>query len=64
MPTPIPKPKKRKVSPAQQEMILDEGKGLSTQKQQYVGLAFPARSAIVRADSRATDVLKRPLSSS
>ena len=33
--TPIPKPKKRKVSTAQQEMILDEGKGLSTQKQQY-----------------------------
>ena len=33
--TPIPKPKKRKVSAAQQEMILDEGKGLSTQKQQY-----------------------------
>jgi type III restriction enzyme len=33
--TPIPKPKKRKVSPAQQEMIIDEGKGLSTQKQQY-----------------------------
>jgi hypothetical protein len=33
--TPIPKPKKRKVPAAQQEMILDEGKGLSTQKQQY-----------------------------
>ena len=33
--TPIPKPKKRKVSAAQQEMILDEGKGLSTEKQQY-----------------------------
>jgi hypothetical protein len=29
-----------------------------------VGMAFPARAAIVRADSRATDVLKRPLPSS
>jgi type III restriction enzyme len=33
--TPIPKPKKRKDSAAQQEMVLDEGKGLSTEKQQY-----------------------------
>ena len=33
--TPIPKPKKRKVSAAQKEMVLDEGKGLSTEKQQY-----------------------------
>ena len=33
--TPIPKPKKRKGSAAQQEMVLDEGKGLSTEKQQY-----------------------------
>ena len=33
--TPIPKPKKRKGSAQQQEMIFDEGKGLSTQEQQY-----------------------------
>jgi type III restriction enzyme len=34
--TPIPKPKKRKVTAADQEQIVfDEGKGLSTAKQQY-----------------------------
>jgi type III restriction enzyme len=34
--TPIPKPKKRKKSAHQQQaLILDEGKGLSTQDQQY-----------------------------
>ena len=33
--TPIPKPRKRKGSNAQQQMIFDEGKGLSTQEQQY-----------------------------
>src|SRR5262245_57514680 len=33
--TPIPKPRKRKASAAQQQMILDEGQGLSTQEQQY-----------------------------
>ncbi len=33
--TPIPKPKKRKGSAAQQDMILDEGKGLSTEDQNY-----------------------------
>ncbi|MFH1300516.1 MAG: DEAD/DEAH box helicase family protein, partial [Planctomycetota bacterium] len=33
--TPIPKPKKRKKSKAQQEMVLDEGLGLSTKEQQY-----------------------------
>jgi len=32
--TPIPKPKKRKKS-AQQEMVFDDGKGLSTAEQQY-----------------------------
>ena len=32
--TPIPKPKKRR-SQSQQEMVFDEGKGLSTAKQQY-----------------------------
>jgi type III restriction enzyme len=33
--TPIPKPKKRRASVAQREMLLDEGKGLSTEQQQY-----------------------------
>jgi type III restriction enzyme len=33
--TPIPKPKKRKESAAQQQIIFDEGKGISTAKQQY-----------------------------
>ncbi len=33
--TPIPKPKKRKGAAAQQDIVFDEGQGLSTQKQQY-----------------------------
>lgn len=33
--TPIPKPRKRKDSPVQLELVLDEGKGLSTEAQQY-----------------------------
>ena len=33
--TPIPKPKKRKAAPNQQEIVFDEGKGLSTSQQQY-----------------------------
>src|SRR5690606_38512355 len=33
--TPIPKPKKRKKKDAQQELVFDEGKGLSTERQQY-----------------------------
>src|SRR5690242_6963359 len=33
--TPIPKPKKRKRAAQQEEMVLDEGKGLSTKEQQY-----------------------------
>lgn len=33
--TPIPKPKKRKRSASQGEIVFDEGKGLSTKKQQY-----------------------------
>src|SRR5687768_7155845 len=33
--TPIPKPKKRKVPITQQEIVFDEGKGLSTKAQQY-----------------------------
>jgi len=33
--TPIPKPRKRKRTAIQQQLVLDEGKGLSTQEQQY-----------------------------
>jgi type III restriction enzyme len=33
--TPIPKPKKRKASPRQEELLLDEGRGLTTKKQAY-----------------------------
>src|SRR5687767_2166914 len=33
--TPIPKPRKRKGSDTQQQLIFDEGKGLSTPEQQY-----------------------------
>ena len=33
--TPIPKPRKRKAAAAQADLVFDEGKGLSTQDQQY-----------------------------
>jgi len=33
--TPVPKPRKRKDSPAQLGLVFDEGKGLSTEAQQY-----------------------------
>ena len=33
--TPIPKPRKRKGSDSQEQLIFDEGKGLSTKEQQY-----------------------------
>src|SRR3954468_12520202 len=33
--TPIPKPKKRKANPKQEELVLDEGRGLTTKKQAY-----------------------------
>src|SRR5438876_4048315 len=33
--TPIPKPKKRKGAASQPTLVFDEGKGLSTQEQQY-----------------------------
>ena len=33
--TPIPKPKKRKRADAQEEIVFDEGKGISTKEQQY-----------------------------
>lgn len=33
--TPIPKPRKRREMPEQHQMVFDEGKGLSTEEQQY-----------------------------
>lgn len=33
--TPIPKPKKRRTAAVQQDLVFDEGKGLSTQQQRY-----------------------------
>ena len=33
--TPVPKPRKQRARPQQQALILDEGKGLSTEQQQY-----------------------------
>lgn len=33
--TPIPKPRKHKASNKQQQIVFDEGKGLSTERQQY-----------------------------
>jgi type III restriction enzyme len=33
--TPIPKPRKRKEQASQSDLVFDEGKGLSTEKQQY-----------------------------
>src|SRR5437016_3878424 len=37
--TPIPKPRKRKGSDAQQQLVFDEGQGLSTPAQQYERMA-------------------------
>ena len=33
--TPIPKPRKRRAAKSQQQFVFDEGKGLSTEEQQY-----------------------------
>ena len=33
--TPVPKPRKRKSAPGQQQLIFDEGVGISTAQQQY-----------------------------
>jgi type III restriction enzyme len=47
--TPIPKPKKRKGTAEQHQLVFDEGKGLSTQAQQY------DHTAIINAVRRAVD---------
>ena len=38
--TPIPKPRKRKRATAQEQIVFDEGKGLSTKDQQYAATSF------------------------
>ena len=38
--TPIPKPKKRKGAAEQQQIVFDEGEGLSTREQQYAHTAI------------------------
>lgn len=38
--TPVPRPKKRTAGAKQAELILDEGEGLSTEKQQYIQLGI------------------------
>ena len=38
--TPIPKPRKRKVSAVQQQFVFEEGRGLSTEDQQYDPTSF------------------------
>ena len=47
--TPIPKPKKRKGVAEQHQLVFDEGKGLSTQAQQY------DHTAIINAVRRVVD---------
>src|SRR3989454_12609637 len=51
--TPIPKPKKRKGSDAQPQLVFDEGKGLSTQAQQY------DHTAIINAVRQEVDQWRR-----
>jgi hypothetical protein len=48
--TPIPKPKKRRGSLKQEELVLDEGRGLTTKKQAYdlTSVINEVRSAIRR----------------
>src|SRR5262247_1650415 len=48
--TPIPKPRKRKGSDAQQQLVFDEGKGLSTSAQQYEQTAAMINAVRQRAD--------------
>jgi hypothetical protein len=43
--SPIPRPKKRKAASAQQQFVFDEGKGLSTEKQQYDTTTYRASGA-------------------
>lgn len=50
--TPIPKPKKRKTAEKEQKQIIfDEGKGLSTAKQQAAGLAYKVLDENVETSS-------------
>lgn len=51
--TPIPQPRKRKGPAAQQQLVFDEGKGLSTQEQQY------DHTAIINAVRQQVDQWRR-----
>src|SRR5258708_25718025 len=51
--TPIPKPRKRKIASEQQQIVFDEGKGLSTEKQQY-----DPTSAVINELRRDVDQLR------
>jgi type III restriction enzyme len=49
--TPIPKPRKRQGSDAQQQLIFDEGKGLSTPEQQYERTAIMINAVRQQVDA-------------
>lgn len=53
--TPIPKAKKRKSNEEQQELVMDEGKGLSTSDQQYTASNINVLRARVNEWRRITD---------
>ncbi|MCC6237267.1 MAG: DEAD/DEAH box helicase family protein, partial [Dehalococcoidia bacterium] len=48
--TPIPKPKKQRRAPAQKAMVFDEGKGLSTEAQQYEATSQAINDLRARVD--------------
>jgi type III restriction enzyme len=54
--TPIPKPRKRKEKASQAELVFDEGKGLSTEKQQY-----DPTSAVINELRHYVDLVAQPL---
>ena len=53
--TPVPRPRKQKGKPQQQEIVLDEGQGLSTEEQQY----YPTSTSTCRG-VRSTCPPRRP----
>ena len=57
--TPIPKPKKRKGAKNQQEMVFDEGQGLSTAEQQYDTMGMVNEVRLPRKSVAANHVTKR-----
>jgi len=57
--TPIPKPKKQKRKPTQGGLVFDEGKGLSTEKQQYDPTSNHQRSSLSRRSMAETPESER-----